>query len=180
MEAHDLLRFVLDPRRLAVLGALAARAGRAADLAARSEVDQRDALTALADLRQAGLATVDDAGEYHLRAETLREIARSLSSDAPAADRVGFGMTADERAILARFFSGERLIELPAARSKRLVVLERLALEFEPGVRYDESEVNAVLGAFNEDYATLRRYLVDEGFLDREAGRYWRTGGRVP
>jgi hypothetical protein len=28
-------------------------------------------------------------------------------------------------------------------------------------------------------HAALRRYLVDEGFLDRDHGRYWRTGGRV-
>jgi hypothetical protein len=25
----------------------------------------------------------------------------------------------------------------------------------------------------------LRRYLVDEGFLSRDAGIYWRTGGTV-
>ena len=29
------------------------------------------------------------------------------------------------------------------------------------------------------DYATLRRYLVDEGLLTRADGVYWRTGGRV-
>jgi len=28
-----------------------------------------------------------------------------------------------------------------------------------------------------DDTAALRRYLVDEGFLDREAGDYWRAGG---
>ena len=177
MDPLDLLRFVLDPRRLAVVGALAARPGDAADLAARSEVGQRDALTALGDLRQAGLAEVDGSGRYHLRVDTLREIARNLPSGAPAADRIGFGMTADEQAVLARFFSGERLVELPAARGKRQVVLERLALEFEPGVRYEEPEVN--LAAFHEDYASLRRCLVDEGLLDREGGKYWRAGGRV-
>ncbi len=170
---------MLDLRRLAVAGALAARPGDVADLATRSEVDQREVLTALGDLRQAGLADVDDAGCYRLRFEGLREIARNLPSDAPAAERVGFGMTADEQAVLARFFSGERLVELPAARGKRLVVLERLALEFEPGVRYEESEVNARLAAFHDDYASLRRYLVDEGLLDREGGKYWRAGGRV-
>jgi hypothetical protein len=27
------------------------------------------------------------------------------------------------------------------------------------------------------DTAALRRYLVDEGILDREHGEYWRAGG---
>jgi hypothetical protein len=29
------------------------------------------------------------------------------------------------------------------------------------------------------DYAALRRSLVDEDFLGREGGEYWRTGGPV-
>ncbi|MBS3942013.1 MAG: DUF2087 domain-containing protein [Actinobacteria bacterium] len=88
-------------------------------------------------------------------------------------------MTEQEAEVLGRFFTGERLTEIPSSRSKRLVVLERLALEFEPGRRYAEPEVNDLLGRFNDDYASLRRYLVDEGLLDREAGVYWRSGGRV-
>ena len=36
-----------------------------------------------------------------------------------------------------------------------------------------------VLRAFFADYAALRRYLVDEGFLARDAGEYWRAGGHV-
>lgn len=58
---------------------------------------------------------------------------------------------------------------IPAARAKRRVVLDHLARGFEPGVRYPERGV----------YAALRRYLVDEGFLERAAGIYWRTGGTV-
>ena len=58
-------------------------------------------------------------------------------------------------------------------------MLERIAIEFEPGVRYDEQEVNAIVGRFFNDYASLRRYLVDDGFLAREHGEYWRAGGRV-
>ena len=52
----------------------------------------------------------------------------------------------------------------------------RIALEFEPGVDYDEATVNAIVGRFSTDHAALRRHLVDEGFLDRDHGRYWRTG----
>jgi hypothetical protein len=39
--------------------------------------------------------------------------------------------------------------------------------------------VNAIVGRFHTDHAAIRRYLVDEGFLAREHGEYWRTGGRI-
>jgi hypothetical protein len=46
-------------------------------------------------------------------------------------------------------------------------------------VRYPEREVNALLAAWHPDVAALRRYLVDEGLLTRDAGVYWRSGGYV-
>ena len=58
-------------------------------------------------------------------------------------------------------------------------MLTRLALEFDVGVRYAEEQVNETLTRFHPDYASLRRYLVDEGLLSRERGLYWRTGGPV-
>jgi hypothetical protein len=82
-------------------------------------------------------------------------------------------------AVFRAFFVDGRLATMPARRSKRLVVLDHIARVFEPGVTYDENEVNAYLRAFHPDYAMLRRYLVDEGFLSRDHGRYWRTGGGV-
>jgi hypothetical protein len=39
--------------------------------------------------------------------------------------------------------------------------------------------VNRVLSAFHDDYAALRRYLVDEHFLTRDGNVYWRSGGTV-
>ena len=72
-----------------------------------------------------------------------------------------------------------RLEQMPAKRSRRLVVLDQVARTFEPGHRYPEREVNDVLRTFWADYAALRRYLVDEGFLDRADGVYWRPGGTV-
>ena len=81
--------------------------------------------------------------------------------------------------MLRTFFRGGRLVAIPTQQSKKLVVLDRLAQEFEVGRRFAEREVNAVLRRFHDDVAALRRYLVDEGFLDRDAGEYWRSGGRT-
>lgn len=58
-------------------------------------------------------------------------------------------------------------------------MLDRLAQEFDPGVKYSEREVNDALRVFHPDVAALRRHLVDEGFMDRtsEGAAYWRVGG---
>ena len=178
MDPLDLLRLLLDPLRLAVIGDVVERARTSTELAARHDTTTEEVLRTLAPLVQAGLVTAAD-GAYHLDVGAWRAVARTLPRSAPASPRVGFGMTAEETEVLARFFRGDRLIELPAQRHKRLVVLERLALEFEPGVRYPEVEVTGLLRRFHDDHATLRRALVDEGYLDRAAGEYWRAGGRV-
>ena len=64
---------------------------------------------------------------------------------------------------------------------KLLVVLDRLAQEFEPGRTYPESEVNEVLNRFHPDHAALRRYLVENAHPDLQShpgGRLaWRSGG---
>ena len=69
---------------------------------------------------------------------------------------------------------------MPARRSRRLLLLDVVAQVFEPGVRYPEPEVNRLLAVLHPDYATLRRYLVDEQLMDRADGEYWRIGGPVP
>ena len=79
--------------------------------------------------------------------------------------------------IVRRFVRRGRLEVIPARRSKRRHVLDWLAQEFEPGRVYPESVVNGMLGRFHPDYAALRRYLVDEGFMERRQGFYWRSGG---
>lgn len=86
--------------------------------------------------------------------------------------------TTPEERILSNFTTGDgRLHTIPSKRSKLLVVLDHLAQRFEPGRVYTEAEVNEVLSHFHPDHAALRRYLVDDQFLTREAGHYWRSGG---
>jgi hypothetical protein len=86
---------------------------------------------------------------------------------------------AEDRVLKAFLRPDGTLHTFPAKRAKRLVVLDHLAQFFEPGRRYTEAEVNAVLERAHPDYPALRRYLVDEEFLAREEGVYWRVGGTV-
>src|SRR5262249_19084692 len=66
-----------------------------------------------------------------------------------------------------------------AARGKRRVILDHIAACFEPGIKYPERAVDAILRAWHDDYVSLRRYLIDEELMDRDQGVYWRTGGPV-
>lgn len=90
-------------------------------------------------------------------------------------------VTGSQRAaILQRFLDDDgALRSIPVRRAKRLVVLDRVVQVFDVGRRYPEREVNVLLRAFHPDVAALRRYLVDEGFMSRQDGVYWRSGGSV-
>ena len=120
----------------------------------------------------------DDRSTYRLDPETLRWAAEQVGPPRAAGLVLG-AANEDEEAVLRTFFRDGRLTEIPSKEAKRRIVLERIAVEFEPGVRYDEKTVNAIVGRFFNDHAAIRRYLIDERFLDRDHGEYWRTGGRV-
>jgi len=139
-------------------------------------LETREVVRAVQRLVGGGLVTVAD-GRFALDVEVFKEAARAA---APAAQPEDHGVAdPGAAAILRAFVRDGRLMSMPAVRSKRRVVLEHVVLSFEPGVRYAEREVDAILRAWHDDHAALRRYLVDEGLLGREAGVYWRTGGWV-
>lgn len=172
----EYLRIAVDPVRLAILGRAAIGPVDGDLLAAELGEDRRKVRRAIGSLLQAGLLTQD----LRLDRSALRAVAQAFPQAAPADAALLTGpWTEEEARMLGQSFSGSRLVEIPANHTKRRLVLERLAQEFEPGVRYDERTVNSMLQVFHADHTTLRRYLVDAGFLTRAEGVYWRTGGRV-
>jgi hypothetical protein len=174
-DVPEFLGLVLDRVRLAVLGHAAVGRVDPAALAAGLGVDEKRVLKAVASLEAAGLMI-----DGILVEAALWEIAAARPQVETASAGVVEGPWDEEEVrVLQTFFSGDRLSRIPEKRGKRLVVLERLAMEFDPGVRYDEREVNFRLQMFHQDYAALRRYMVDEGLMTRADGVYWRTGGRT-
>ncbi|HEX3750576.1 MAG TPA: DUF2087 domain-containing protein [Streptosporangiaceae bacterium] len=101
----------------------------------------------------------------------------SLKKAGDAASRVSGQLDRDEQ--LGPFVRQGRIVAMPARPARRRLLLDCVAQAFEPGLRYPEAVVDDVLRVLCEDHATLRRYLVDEGFLSRQGGVYWRSGGTV-
>jgi hypothetical protein len=132
-------------------------------------------VAALRRLELGGLvATVE--GRLVAQAEAFKEAVREhVPADAtpePDLDRA-------TPTVLRAFVRDGRIVQMPAARGKRRALLEHVVTVFEPGVRYRERDLDALLRAWHDDHATLRRYLIDEGLMSRENGVYWRTGGYV-
>ena len=176
-DPADLIRVVADPLRLSILGRSAEGRVDVSDIAAVFDVPVRKVAEAIGKLRAAGLLD----GDLRLDRGALQAAVRRLPTAEEAAAAITDGpWTSAEKELLSRFFSGTRLTEIPTNRTKRHLVLERLAQEFEPGFRYQEQDVNFRLQLFHSDYAALRRYMVDEGLLTRAEGVYWRSGGRYP
>jgi hypothetical protein len=175
----EILRALADPERLTIAGALAQRSRTASALAKDLELELARVRKHLNRLTTTGVVRLEpDRRTYRLDPETLRWAAEQVGPPRDAGLALG-AANDDEETVLRTFFRDGRLTEIPAKEAKRRIVLERIAIEFEPGVRYDEREVNAIVGRFFNDYASLRRYLVDGGFLSREHGEYWRVGGRM-
>ena len=86
---------------------------------------------------------------------------------------------AEQRRLVARLFTDGRIERVPARRKVRAAVLLEVVRRFEPGRVYSEREVNDALLGVHEDFAYLRRELVNYRYLEREDSRY-RTAVRAP
>ncbi len=134
---------LLDRHRLAIAASLIDHVRTVDEIMTASGLARPVVLQALGVLRQSGLVEQSAEG-YTMPVERLRALAEAVSDESTPMDAViGYGMTDDECRVLERFFSGTTLRQIPTDRPKRLVVLERIALEFDLGHRYDES-VNAM------------------------------------
>jgi hypothetical protein len=177
-DAATLVGLLADDDRRRVVAALVLGASTLDEVRTATGLPARPAATALARLVAAELVVRGDDGQHLLLGEAFRRAAIAAAPARPAPDLTD-DVPADQARILGRYLRGGRLVQIPTQRSRRMIVLDRLAQEFDVGARYSERQVNAILRRFHEDVASLRRFLVDEGFLDRAAGTYWRAGGSV-
>ncbi len=63
----------------------------------------------------------------------------------------------------------------PGKEKRRYILVRMVAAEFEKGRTYTEMDVNETIKPIYHDFVSIRRYLVDYGFLSREknGSSYW-------
>jgi ArsR family transcriptional regulator len=180
LEARaDLFKALGHPVRLLIVNLIKLKPRHGQELAAILGLNPATISHHLAKLTEAGLLqsrkdqyyqTYSLAGD--ILSKTLAEVV-FVPQPELAAD---VAEDAYRQKVLQTFFKHGRLVQIPAQLKKRLIVLEKLALEFDPGCRYDEREVNQILVEFNDDVATLRRALIEHKLMERDKGIYWRIG----
>ena len=177
LDAGVIVGLLADDDRRKVVAALELGSTTIDDVVAATALTPTRVAKAAGRLAEAGLVVSSGGGLYVLGAAFAAAARVALAR--PASDEHD-GLPAEVRKVLSAFATDGRLVSIPTAHGKRMIVLDWLAQDFEPGRRYSEAMVNLVLGKRHPDTAALRRYLVDHEFLSRAAGQYWRSGGTMP
>jgi len=181
--ATDLLEFfkaLADANRLRIIGLLAQKELSGEQLAEILNVRPSTISHHLAKLVRTGLVSTRTKSYYTIYRfepkvlEALSE--RLLSSETLPAVAENIDIAAYDRKVLNNYLLPDgRLKEIPTQQKKLLVILKHIIQAFEPERRYSEKQVNAILTRYHEDYARLRRELVNFHMLGREGGggEYW-------
>lgn len=165
------------PARLLMLNLMREKPRHGEELAAILRLNPATISHHLARLTEAGLVSSEKDQYYQvfsLRADLLKLTIQEMVQMPQESLESGASPDAYRDRILRSFFKRGRLTQIPAQQKKKQVILEHIVTEFEPRREYSEREVNHILLDFNEDYASLRRFLIEFNLLKREGTRYWR------
>jgi hypothetical protein len=171
-----LLKVIADETRLRILGLLAAGPLVGKEIAAALDLSPPTVSHHMRKLVNAGIVTATPDGQmqhYALNSDLLLDVRRAPLQPAAAAEAPPASEEDAYRAkVIRNFFDGERLKSIPAQRKQRVVVLQHLLQRFDASRTYTEREVNDLLRPAHDDVASLRRELVDYGYMTRERGIY--------
>lgn len=196
MEMHttddymlETLKALADESRLKILRLVAEREWSVGELAEAVGLGEPTMSHHLARLREVYLVNIRTAGNaryYTLNQGMLQRFKELFATieqtpktetkmdDKGWIDALGF--SAEEQQVLRDYTVGGKLKTLPSKRKKTLAILRWMATLFEEGRMYTEPEINEVIkSVYEKDYVSLRRDLIETGYLRRErgGGSYW-------
>lgn len=174
-----------DETRLKVVGLLAREPYSGEALAALLKVKPATISHHLAKLAEAGLVSTQQDGHaklYALRLSAVQNMAARLFNQETLPRVAAEVDTATyESRVLKNFLKRDgSLKEIPAQQKKLQIVLRHLLQDFAPEQDYAEAEVNAILGRYHPDTASLRRALISYRLMTRAHNIYRRNTMPAP
>ena len=181
-ELVTFFKALAEPNRLRIIGLLAQKPQSVEQLATTLRIGESTVSHHLSKLGNVGLVSARAEGYYSIYALHTGALAamakKILHEEALPGLALGMDLDAYDRKVLSAFSDASgRIKAFPVQEKKFLVILRHILGEFEPGIRYPEKRVNQILARYSADTATLRRSLVEHGFMAREGGggMYWRV-----
>lgn len=77
--------------------------------------------------------------------------------------------------VLKAYVEEGKIKTFPSKEKKKIIILQYIMEGFAPNREYTEKEVNEIIKNKIEDFVTVRRYLIQYGFMDRrrDGSHYW-------
>ena len=176
----EFFKALADQSRLKIVGLLAQQPRSVDELAAMLELSGPTISHHLQYLQHAGVVEARAQqyySVYSLKVETLHSMAKEiLSTEKLTQMTEDVDQDAYAKKVMATYVVNGKLKQIPTQLKKLEVIIRWLAKLFVYDRQYTEKQVNEILKKHNEDFATLRRELVDMHYLDRKNGVYWKIG----
>ena len=178
-EAINLFKCLSDKSRLQILKSLALEDMYVERLAERLGITAPTVSFHLKKLADAGAVT-SYKSQYYTMYSLNRKIFRTsildiLQEKSDEADEQARRDAEYRQRVLDSFFEYGKLKSIPAQRKKERIVLEKIVGDFEFDRLYLEREVNLIISNYHDDFCTIRRDMISEKLLDRDATGYWRV-----
>lgn len=74
---------------------------------------------------------------------------------------------AEREKVLKNYIKEGRITTLPSKEKRKIIILQYIIGKFDPKRKYVEKEVNEILKGMIDDHVTVRRHLIDYGFMGR-------------
>ena len=187
----NLLKAVADESRLRMVALMSERAYTVSEMATVFNLTEPTVSHHVSKLHSAGLLRLRMEGNQRFytinekRLETLKNYVNGIEKLPARVEKVkantawieALDWNEADKKVLRDYTAEGRVPNLPSKVNKWQVILRWIATKFEPNKHYTEKQVNAILRDINEDYATVRRYMIDFGYMRRElgGGDYWLT-----
>jgi hypothetical protein len=180
-DLYYFLEATLDPNRLKLIFFLIEKPSSVGDLAEKIGGKPSNIMRHLEVLEEANLIkSADQDGKivYQFDSKRLELMAhQQLSQPQNELDLSSLDLSEDQQVVIHQYTRSDGSIKSIPTKSKKITaLLEYISSAFEFDAYYSEKEVNTLLNQYYPDSTTLRRYLVDYGYLGRERSgtRYWR------
>lgn len=176
-EVMDFVKAMASADRLRIVGVLVRGPATRAEIAEQLNLPVRDVFQHLSFLEHVGVLREED-GRYQLDEKSVESLVKGQFEGKRAVYESAEETPEDVRKVLKAYLKADgTLKQIPMDPKKLRIILTFIVDAFAFDATYTEKEVNTILRRFHLDTATLRRYLVDDGFMARESdgSKYWRV-----